>query len=203
MADWSLGLTQDVGSGSIASDRHARDARAMSAFTPIASKHWQRSETTRCASSGHSIPSLARNRIEGGSVMPRSFAVLRFATTRALRASWVCPLALRRVTPPAFVSWRALRVSNFAQTAAVQAGIVPLRGASNQEDVMKKMSMIGATLLGAAVLCAAPISLHQSQNKGLSLSLDSADARVGQPLSAGSVAGVHRRANRRAVRHGY
>jgi hypothetical protein len=68
---------------------------------------------------------------------------------------------------------------------------------------MKKMSMIGATLLGAAVLCAVPISLHQSQNKGLSLSLDSADARVGQPLSAGSVAGVHRRANRRAVRRGY
>src|SRR5258707_11215855 len=176
-------------------------ARAMSLFTPIESKHWQRSETTGFASSDHSTPSLARTRIEGGSVMPRSFAVLRFGPTRALRASWVCPLALRRVTPPAFVSWRALRVSNFAQTAAVQAGIVPLRGASNQEDVMKKMSMIGATLL--AVLCAAPISLHQSQNKGLSLSLDSADARVGQPLSAGSVAGVHRRANRRAVRHGY
>jgi len=105
--------------------------------------------------------------------------------------------------PAGFVSWRALRVSNFAQTAAVQAGIIPLRGASNQENVMKKMSMIGATLLGAAVLCAVPISLHQSQNKGLSLSLDSADARVGQPLSAGSVVGVHRRANRRAVRHGY
>src|SRR5438093_844328 len=35
--------------GSIASDRHARHARAMSAFTPIASKHWKRSETTRCA----------------------------------------------------------------------------------------------------------------------------------------------------------
>jgi hypothetical protein len=68
---------------------------------------------------------------------------------------------------------------------------------------MKKMSMIGATLLGAAVLCAAPISLHQSQHKGLSLSLDSADARVGQPLSAGSVAGVNRRATRRAVRRGY
>jgi hypothetical protein len=68
---------------------------------------------------------------------------------------------------------------------------------------MKKMSMMGATLLGAAVLCAAPISLHQSQHKGLSLSVDSADARVGQPLSAGSVAGVHRRATRRAVRRGY
>ena len=68
---------------------------------------------------------------------------------------------------------------------------------------MKKMSMIGATLLGAAVLCATPISLHQSQHKGLSLFLDSADARVGQPLSAGSVAGVNRRATRRAVRRGY
>jgi hypothetical protein len=36
----------------------ARDARAMSAFTPIASKHWQRSETTLCAKNGR------------GSVMP-------------------------------------------------------------------------------------------------------------------------------------
>ena len=44
-----------VGSGSIASDRHPRDAGAMSAFTPIASKHWKRSETTRCASSGHAF----------------------------------------------------------------------------------------------------------------------------------------------------
>ena len=41
--------------GSIASDRHPRDAGAMSAFTPIASKLWKRSETTRCASSGHAF----------------------------------------------------------------------------------------------------------------------------------------------------
>jgi hypothetical protein len=27
----------------------------MSAFTPIASKHWKRSKTTRCASSGHAF----------------------------------------------------------------------------------------------------------------------------------------------------
>jgi hypothetical protein len=66
---------------------------------------------------------------------------------------------------------------------------------------MEKMSMIAATLMGAAILCAAPISLHQSQDKGLSLSLDSADARVGHPATATSVAGVHRRATRRAVRH--
>ena len=54
--------------------------------------------------------------------------------------------------------------------------------------------------MGAAILCAAPISLHHSQVKGLSLSLDSADARVGHPATATSVAGVHRRATRRAVR---
>ena len=44
---------------------------------------------------------------------------------------------------------------------------------------MKKMSVIGATLLGAAVLCAAPISLHLSQDKGMSWSVDKAQARHG------------------------
>ena len=61
---------------------------------------------------------------------------------------------------------------------------------------MKKISVIGATLVGAAVLCAAPISLHQS----LSLSVDKAQARVGRPLTPGSVAGVHRRHHRRCAR---
>ena len=73
----------------------------------------------------------------------------------------------------------------------------------NQENVMKKISVIAATLVGAAVLWAAPISLHQSRDAGLSLSVDKAQAVIGRPLSAGSVAGVHRRANRRAYRHGY
>ena len=68
---------------------------------------------------------------------------------------------------------------------------------------MKKISVIGATLLGAAVLCAAPISLQQSQDKGLSLSVDKAQARIGRPLTPGSVAGVHRRVERRAYRRGY
>ena len=61
---------------------------------------------------------------------------------------------------------------------------------------MKKISVIGATLLAAAVLCAAPVSLHQS----LSLSVDKAQARVGRPLTPGSVAGVHRRHHRRCAR---
>ena len=68
---------------------------------------------------------------------------------------------------------------------------------------MKKISVIGATLVAAAVLCAAPISLHQSQDKGLSLSVDKAQARIGRPLTPGSIAGVHRRHERRAYRRGY
>jgi len=67
---------------------------------------------------------------------------------------------------------------------------------------MKNISVIGATLVAAAVLCAAPISLHQSQDKGLSLSVDKARARIGRPLTPGSVAGVHRRYERRAYRRG-
>ena len=68
---------------------------------------------------------------------------------------------------------------------------------------MKKISVIAATLVGAAMLCAAPISLHQSQDKGLTLSLDKARAVVGRPLTPGSIAGVHRRYERRAYRGGY
>jgi hypothetical protein len=68
---------------------------------------------------------------------------------------------------------------------------------------MKKISVIAATLVGAAMLCAAPISLHQSQDKGLTLSLDKARAVIGRPLTPGSIAGVHRRYERRAYRGGY
>jgi len=63
---------------------------------------------------------------------------------------------------------------------------------------MKKISVIAAALVGAAMLCAAPISLHQ----GLTLSVDKAQARIGRPLSPGSIAGVHRRHDRRAYRRG-
>ena len=66
---------------------------------------------------------------------------------------------------------------------------------------MKKLSMLGI-IVGAALLSAAPLSLQLSQ-KSVALSLDSADAKVGRPLTATSVAGVNRRANRRAYRRGY
>ena len=62
---------------------------------------------------------------------------------------------------------------------------------------MKKGTILG-TIVGAALLAAAPFSLQWSQ-KAVTLSLDSADARLGRPLTPFSVAGVHRRAYRRAV----
>jgi hypothetical protein len=67
---------------------------------------------------------------------------------------------------------------------------------------MKKLSIIGI-VVGAALLTAAPVSLQWSQEKTVVVSLDRADARVGRPLTATSVAGVARRANRRAYRRGY
>jgi hypothetical protein len=62
---------------------------------------------------------------------------------------------------------------------------------------MKKGTILGS-LVGAALLTAAPLSLQWSQ-KTVKLSLDSADARIGRPLTPLSVAGVHRRAYRRAA----
>ena len=62
---------------------------------------------------------------------------------------------------------------------------------------MKKLTLLGV-VLSAALLAAAPVSLHWSPAKTLSLSLDKADARIGRPLTPGSVAGVNRRVHRRA-----
>jgi hypothetical protein len=63
---------------------------------------------------------------------------------------------------------------------------------------MKKLSLlVGA----AALLTAAPFSVEWSQ-KSVRLSFDRADARIGRPLTPLSVAGVHRRAYRRAAIYG-
>jgi len=63
---------------------------------------------------------------------------------------------------------------------------------------MKRLTAVSTVVLGAAILCAAPFSLQWSQ-KTVTLSLDSAEARLGRPLTPLSVAGAHRRAYRRAV----
>jgi hypothetical protein len=66
---------------------------------------------------------------------------------------------------------------------------------------MKKLNLLGAVLT-AAFIVAAPVSLNWSSTAGPTLSLDKADARVGRPLTPGSVAGVNRRVHRRAYRRG-
>ena len=62
---------------------------------------------------------------------------------------------------------------------------------------MKKGTILG-TIVGAALLTAAPFSLQWSHKNAL-LSLDSAEARTGRPLAT-RMAGVSRRVHRRAYR---
>ena len=68
---------------------------------------------------------------------------------------------------------------------------------------MRKLALIGATVIGAAVFSASPISVNWSAEKNLSVSQDKAVAEVGRPGTPGSVAGVARRTERRAIRRGY
>jgi hypothetical protein len=60
---------------------------------------------------------------------------------------------------------------------------------------MKQLSTLGI-IGGAALFVVAPLSLQWSQKNAL-LSLDSAEARTGRPLSATRMAGVSRRVHRR------
>lgn len=82
-----------------------------------------------------------------------------------------------------------------------------LRRLAVQESRMRKIQFRKRTLLattfGAAALAAIPISLQWSPSKTPSLSLSTANARVGRPLTPGSIAGVNRRVDRRAARRGY
>jgi hypothetical protein len=63
--------------------------------------------------------------------------------------------------------------------------------------IMKALGTAGVIILGI-LPCAFPISLHWSSVNLPVLSIDSADARIGRPLTPFSVAGVNRRVHRRA-----
>ena len=65
---------------------------------------------------------------------------------------------------------------------------------------MRKLVLIGATVVATAVLSASPISVKWvTTEKNWSISQDEAFAVVGRPGTPGSVAGVHRRAARRCA----
>jgi hypothetical protein len=68
---------------------------------------------------------------------------------------------------------------------------------------MSKIVTVGGTALFACILCATPLSLGLSPEGNVSLSVDSASAVIGRPLTPLSVAGVNRRAHRRAYRRDY
>ena len=68
---------------------------------------------------------------------------------------------------------------------------------------MSKLVTTGATALFVCILCATPLSLRFSPEGNVSLSEDTASAVIGRPLTPMSVAGVNRRADRRAYRQGY
>src|SRR5262249_48089608 len=64
--------------------------------------------------------------------------------------------------------------------------------------IMKKFGMLGI-IGGAALLTVAPFLLQWSQDE-VSLSLNSVNARIGRPVTATSIACVHRRVYRRTYR---
>jgi hypothetical protein len=75
---------------------------------------------------------------------------------------------------------------------------------------MRKILLIGATFIGAVMLTTSPVSLKWSgmlwSDIATLMSIDQAQARVGHPGTAVSVAGVnrrHRRHERREYRRGY
>jgi hypothetical protein len=64
---------------------------------------------------------------------------------------------------------------------------------------MKQMSLTTVAIAASTFACAALLSFSWSEQRGLSLSVEKAEARIGRPLTPVSVAGVARRQNRRAV----
>ena len=64
---------------------------------------------------------------------------------------------------------------------------------------MRQIGLKRAFLAAAVVACGISGSVGWSENDGVFLSVDSAQARVGRPLTPASVAGVARRTTRRAV----
>jgi hypothetical protein len=67
---------------------------------------------------------------------------------------------------------------------------------------MKQISLGKIAIATATFACTALLSLSWSEQRGVSLSVESAQARIGRPLTPVSVAGVARRQYRRAA-YGY
>jgi len=67
------------------------------------------------------------------------------------------------------------------------------------EVAMRRISLRQVMLATATVALGTLVSISWSPSEGLSVAVESAQARVGRPLTPVSVAGVARRTTRRAV----
>jgi hypothetical protein len=102
-------------------------------------------------------------------------------------------------------SFRSLWMNWSASEPEKETNIAPnvSENSHQRENIMsrfyKKAALICVAAATGAVLSAMPVSVESSATSGLVLSVDQAQARVGHPGSAVSVAGVNRR-HRRAAR---
>jgi hypothetical protein len=72
-------------------------------------------------------------------------------------------------------------------------------GSIVEERAMKQMSLRKGIIAASTIACGTLLSLGWSEQSGVSLSVDSAQARVGRPYTPVSVAGHYRRQARRTA----
>lgn len=142
-----------------------------------------------------------------GSIGPRSNSTSRSASSRFRRTGrWRAEIVTRLLPRDALAAFPfSMTPLVHEQTRERNRSVrLRLRHPSIWRLTMNKLSLLSA---GAGLaLAALPVSFNWSPAnvKSLSiLSLDTAEARVGRPLTPVSVAGVSRRASRRAYRREY
>lgn len=92
-----------------------------------------------------------------------------------------------------------IRGIDLAQSAAAASAHRWKRGRQQRRKHMTQRSMRKMAIAISTFACAALLSFTWSEQRGVLLSVESAQARVGRPLTPVSVAGVARRQTRRAV----
>lgn len=108
-----------------------------------------------------------------------------------------CGMSLRRRVRAAA---RTAEVGAFLMHVNVEHRSLEINAACNEREMAMKQISLKRLLLAAAIVAFGTAgSIDWSAKEGLLFSIESAQARVGRPLTPVSVAGVARRTTRRAV----
>jgi hypothetical protein len=126
---------------------------------------------------------------------------------RILRLNAVPTMAHHRLAQRARSSGRHVKFISASRRSAaaliwIKPGVVRARGSCDVrvQNGRKPMKQVTRAAIAASVLASAALfSVSWSEQAGLSLSVESVQARVGRPATPVSVAGVARRHTRRAV----